>query len=386
MSSFPFRRYLFVALMAAGQLFGCATSTSVRRPASERGECKWLFARYEPSTWEQEWFKGETSGERQDKECELLATPAEVDRSVRLIRAVQGAVLRNEPIPTDAIGLFSRMVYFESCSDEVQDSGRTRVQLIEPLVGILRDPLTMCPRAPGIPDDIFDVFAKGEDKVQAKRHFLIGPAAPWSDSPQDPASWRMGGFGPWARNGASPSQTPRSRMSFVMDLGASVYDGWHGDTGAVGAWWIVERSHRHGVDYDWIVSFEYEKIDPTVVFAGVPSDLLPHYIYFNQGVEKAAGGRWNPWRILQGMGVTPDDYVVVKLDIDNPEIENELVKQLMTTPVLQGLIDEMFYEHHVNTKVMWGWWGTQGSKIYMKDSYRNFTLLRSEGIRMHAWP
>ena len=377
---------VLVSILAASQLLGCATPRTLRGTAKEGDDCKWVFGRYEPSEWEREWYQGEMSGERQDNECELLASPKEVDRSVRLIRAVQGAVLRNEAIPPDDIGLFSRMVYEQRCAGDSPGATRTRVQMIEPLVGILRDPLTMCPRAPGVPDDVFNTFEKGEDKVQSKRHFLIGPAAPWSDTPNDPASWHTGGFGPWVRAGSTQAQSPRAHMHFLMDLGASVYNGWHGDTGAVGAWWIVNRSKRQKVDYDWVVSFEYEKIDPDVIFAGVPDDLLPRYIYFNHGVEKTAGGRWNPWRILQGMGATADDYVVVKLDIDNPEIENELVDQFMKSPILLGLIDEMFYEHHVNTKVMRGWWGTQNSRIYMKDTYRNFTALRVQGVRMHAWP
>ena len=381
--TFQVRRFLVTGVVAS-QLLGCATHGR----GSDRNEddCKWVFARYEPSDWEQQWNQGEQSGERRDRECELLATPAEVERSVRLIRAVQGAVLKSEPIPPDSIGLFSRMVYTQRCGKTSKATGRTRSQLIEPLVGILRDPLTMCPRPPGIPDDVFNTFEKGEDAIQAKRQFLIGPAAAWSDTPNNLASWHLGGFGPWERKGNRQAESPRARQNIVMDLGASVYDGWHGVTGAVGAWWIVDRSKRHDVAYDWIVSFEYEKVDPNVVYAGVPDELLPHYIYFNQGVEKTAGAKWNPWRILQGMGTSQNDYVVVKLDIDNSEIESELVDQIRNTPALQGLIDEMFFEHHVNTKPMWPWWGTANSPILLKDTYRIFTELRTKGIRMHSWP
>jgi hypothetical protein len=90
-----------------------------------------------------------------------------------------------------------------------------------------------------------------------------------------------------------------------MDLGASVYSGWQGVATAVGAWWIVERSQRHQVAFDWLVSLELEKLDPDVLFDGVPSELLPHYVYFNHGVDKTPGGRWNPWRFLQGMVRSP---------------------------------------------------------------------------------
>jgi len=337
------------------------------------GMCKWVFARYEPSEWEKQWYAGEWSGERSGHECQFLTSLEGVDRSVRMVRSVQGAVLRREAIARDAIGLFSRMVYTQRCGTAMKATGRTRAQLIEPLVGFLRDPITICPRPPGIPDDVYSTFAKGEDSAQSKRHYLIGPAAPWSQTPNNPATWRIGGFGPWERNGASKAQAPRAHQNILMDLGASVYSGWHGIETAVGAWWIVERSKKHTVDFDWIVSFELEKIDPDTLFASVPAALLPHYVYFNQGVDKAPEGRWNPWRILQGMGALADDYVVVKLDIDNPEIEDALVDQILKSPTLFGLIDEMYMERHAPTD-------------YTKVTYRIFTEMRSKGIRMHAWP
>jgi len=188
-------------------------------------------------------------------------------------------------------------------------------------------------------------------QAQSKRHYLIGPAAPWSQTPKALASWRIGGIGPWERRGASKTQGPRAVQNIVMDLGASVYSGWHGIATAVGAWWIVERSKRHKVEFDWLVSFELEKLDP----------------------DKTPNGRWNPWRFLRGMGALPDDYVVIKLDIDNLEIEDALVDQLLKSPELSGLVDEMYFERHAPTD-------------YTKVTYRVFRELRAKGIRMHAWP
>ncbi|HEX7508879.1 MAG TPA: hypothetical protein VF550_19050 [Polyangia bacterium] len=140
-------------------------------------------------------------------------------------------------------------------------------------------------------------------------------------------------------------------------------------------WYAGEWSgERSGHECQFLTSLEgLEKIDPDTLFASVPAALLPHYIYFNQGVDKAPEGRWNPWRILHGMGALADDYVVVKLDIDNPEIEDALVDQILKSPTLFGLIDEMYMERHAPTD-------------YTKVTYRIFTEMRSKGIRMHAWP
>ena len=303
---------------------------------------------------------------------------------MRLVRAVMGAVLESSPIPPESIGLFSRMVYAEKCGPGLDDTGRRRAQLIEPLVGIVRDPLTICPRAPGIPEELYNAFQEDEDHIQSKRHLLIGAAAPWSETPDDPTSWRVGGFEPYA---ATPREDhPRARLNFLLDMGASTYGSWKGDRASVGAVWFVERNKRHHLSFDWIVSFEYTKIDPENIYKSVPADILPHYIYFDRPVEKAVDGKWNPWRILTGMGARPDDYVAVKLDIDSPDIENPLIDQIIADPRLQHLVDEVFMEHHVNCKLMNGWWRTGGLQITMKDTYRKFSTLRSKGVRMHAWP
>jgi hypothetical protein len=369
-----------------------AASILLGTPACKRssphlapGHCAWVFVRYEPSQWEAEWSQGEIGGERRDRECDVLASPVEVDRSVQLIRSTQDAMLRSKPIPPESIGLFSRMVYAQRCGPDARETGQQRVQLIEPLVGIVRDPLTICPRPKGVPYDVYESFGVGEGIYQSKRQFLIASAAPWSDSPDDPKSWRLGNFEPLALDG-SARQHGRARQNILIDMGASTFSSWAGDTSSVGALWFVDRYKRHALTFDWVISYEIQKYDPNEIFGTVPADLLPHYVYYNQGVEKDPNGKWNPWRMLKEMGARPNDYIVIKLDIDAPDIENALVQQVMEDPGLISIIDEMFYEHHVNTKPMWPYWQTQGSRILLADTYRNFTFLRSKGVRMHSWP
>ena len=50
------------------------------------------------------------------------------------------------------------------------------------------------------------------------------------------------------------------------------------------------------------------------------------------------------------------DYIAVKLDIDHPATENELIRLLLASKELIGVIDEFFFEQHVNTPVMAGIW------------------------------
>jgi hypothetical protein len=376
------RASLLAASLALIPLVGCQ-ATKPRSLDLDRNECAWVFTEYQPSQWEREWKEGVESGERRDRECEKLATPVEADRSTRLIRGIRG-LYEKKAIPTDAIELFSRMAYAQVCGSAQRPTGKTRVQIIEPLIGLVRDPLSICPKPANVPIDVYSTRGPMEDDVQSKRHLLIGPASPWTDQPKDPKSWRLGGFEPWTKE--SDGRQPRARQNVLIDMGASIYSSWNGEETVVGAKWFVDRFQKFQMSFDWVVSYEYEKMDPGQVFAKVPPDLLPHYIYYNQGIEKAPDGKWNPWRILRGMGITRHDYVVAKLDIDTPDIENALTEQVLSDPRNTELIDEFFYEHHVNTRWMNRWWHTENSPLLLKDTYRIFTALRSKGVRMHGWP
>jgi hypothetical protein len=308
----------------------------------------------------------------------VLGGKVEAERSVRLIKAVTGIVLNTSPaIPPESVPLFSRMIYARRCGPNKIDTGERRVQLIEPLVGFLRDPLTFCPRPPNVPLQIFRAFGPFENDEQSKRHFLSGPMAPWSDTPKNPKSWRTSSL---------DASAPGTRQNVLIDLGASLYGGWHSNPATASTAWFVDRFKRHHIAFDWIVSFEIEKHDPDQIYKDVPDDVLSHYLYYNEGVVAEPGARWSPLRILKGMRVSNQDYIAVKLDIDAPALEDSLMAQLMRDGALCQLVDEVFFEHHVNVKAMLPSWHTEKLPITMKDSYRLFLALRNKGIRMHSWP
>ena len=48
-------------------------------------------------------------------------------------------------------------------------------------------------------------------------------------------------------------------------------------------------------------------------------------------------------------------------------------------------IDEFFYEHHVDFRLVSGW-GKQGHALTGNHSYHMFLTLRRCGIRAHSWP
>lgn len=83
------------------------------------------------------------------------------------------------------------------------------------------------------------------------------------------------------------------------------------------------------------------------------------------------GHRFNPWTHLRNLAA-PGDFVAIKLDFDAPELENTLVAQLLADEALLGLVDEMFYEHHVAVDGPDRPWSTRHGEHTITDSYRMF--------------
>ena len=134
---------------------------------------------------------------------------------------------------------------------------------------------------------------------------------------------------------------------------------------------------------------------PSAIFEGMPNDLMTSISYFNIPVDDAQGGKNNPWRYVRDL-VRPEDFVVVKVDIDSPKIEGELMRQLVldddavksekgNKSRLSQLIDELYFEHHVWGSGLSPTWAGYGMDGDMVGSYTLFSQLRNLGIRAHSW-
>ena len=62
------------------------------------------------------------------------------------------------------------------------------------------------------------------------------------------------------------------------------------------------------------------------------------------------------------------------------------MEQLSDVPHTRSLVDEMYFEHHVNLPEMNPSWNTFEETTTIVTSYELFTQLRNAGIRMHSWP
>ena len=78
-----------------------------------------------------------------------------------------------------------------------------------------------------------------------------------------------------------------------------------------------------------------------------------HLVYDRYNIPASADEKShdNPWNFIRKVA-KPEDYVVVKLDIDHTPIEEKFIAQLRASSDLQNLIDEFYFEHHVNVSLL----------------------------------
>ena len=263
--------------------------------------------------------------------------------------------------------LLSKMYYRYECSQSSKSTVLVS-QYIEPLIGLLRDPLSIC-LYKNIPATL---KMHAIHALQSKRFFLLGPSAPYHNfqSPE-PA------IAPWLYKANS--------QKILLDIGSSYFNGVKDAKASsltVGMRWFYEYFRAMSLRFDRIIAFEVEQYKPQEYWDQVPHDVVGSLIFLNIGINTT--GKYNPWNILKSTARV-DDYVMIKLDIDAPAMEKQLMYQILNDTTISSLIDEMFFEMHVRIIEMVHYWGVHAPGD-LRETYELFTKLRQLGIRMHSWP
>ena len=307
---------------------------------------------YRPSAWESAWRSRHVFSVEEDYShhwnlgCTLVLREKETIRAwldyAKLRRPTR--TQRTPPVPLEeAKQALSFHAVLDACTNET-----LALIPIEPLVGFLRDPRTHC----------YTAGRNAHWALQRDKNYLI-------------PSWRQD---VWPRGPAS---------AFLFDLGASLYN--KGPGGASTSWFVNEYRAR-GISFDRIFAWEAKPHDDAEIFASVPNSIADRMSYYNVPVDARVGAKHNPWRTLRAVA-TPRDFVVVKIDIDNSTVEEPLASQLLADAALAGLVDELYFEHHVLHTPMWryGWHINTVTNQTLVDSYALFGRLREMGIRAHSW-
>ena len=173
---------------------------------------------------------------------------------------------------------------------------------------------------------------------------------------------------------------PTSRR-ILIDMGASL--DFH--SGNQPIMFLLNQFEKFGFHFDHIYAFEITGAEPQHVYDTIPQKYMPSYHWINVGVNDQDGHKLNPLHSILKQ-FDPDDLIVVKLDIDTPQIELPLAMQLLKDPVYHELVDQFYFEHHVALKELLPYWGKAAKKQTVKESIDLFLALREKGIPAHFWP
>lgn len=303
-------------------------------------ECAYEFIEYLPSALEFSWLANVGQwGASSESFCQAVQVQLPVLASwLKITR--QG----NTFYPTtrnDLDPIFSKFKYLKRCKSE---NSSFVYSYIEPLATSLRSPLSLCVSS----EDILD-----------RSHYVFA-------SRYDPIAY----------------VASLTRRIFYFDMGAST---WNSGIGGNSQNFLYSVYQKNGLIFARMLLWEVEKRDPVDLFSQVPHEVFHGYQYFNIPVSIEKDLR-NPLEIMRKL-THRSDFVVLKLDIDNGIIENAILKQLMHDSELLALVDEVFFEHHVNFEPLIGAWGnTTDQSLTLSDSYQLMFFFRKAGVRFHGWP
>jgi hypothetical protein len=116
---------------------------------------------------------------------------------------------------------------------------------------------------------------------------------------------------------------------------------------------LLQTHAKFGIPFDHVCAFEISKIKTKEVCQKVPDNLMAACHWINLGIETSdPKSKMNPWKLVRE-NFGEDDFVVVKLDVDNGNVEEEMVKQLLEDNELVKMVDQFCFEHHVSLKEWW---------------------------------
>lgn len=149
-------------------------------------------------------------------------------------------------------------------------------------------------------------------------------------------------------------RTPRYAQKYFFDLGASLYSSGFGGASQE---WFVETYRARGINFDRILAWEVDLQEPAKIFNAIPLKMFGRTSYYNIPASPVANVKENALTVMKQI-CHVDDFVVIKIDIDNPEVESAMIDEILSDVNVSSLIDELFYEHHVSHSPMekqgWG--------------------------------
>jgi hypothetical protein len=182
-----------------------------------------------------------------------------------------------------------------------------------------------------------------------------------------------------------PPYPPRSNRNWYFDAGAS---SWSEGDGGPSISYFVTIWQRQGIHFDRIQAYEVQTT-PKDFYATVPDEFQNMTIFRQCAVASSVETEdvHHPFlpHEIQTLVTNPDDYVVLKLDIDSALVEDGSIRYLLQHP--QIIVDEVAWEHHVEGNPIMRdiWKKSDMANLTLRESYDLFLQMRQRGIRAHSW-
>lgn len=174
--------------------------------------------------------------------------------------------------------------------------------------------------------------------------------------------WRPYGIPPW-HSSLTPSQDVHEGTVFekprniFVDLGSSYFGMWGGagrptgETTAASGKYFYNTYHDRGQPFDQYIAVELAPLDPTVAYSQIPPDLVGVYNLINTGLSMNKGDKLNVITMLERIA-KPNDFFVLKVDIDTPSLEMPIIQSFLEDDAAEGgasaLVDELMFEHRTS--------------------------------------
>lgn len=229
--------------------------------------------------------------------------------------------------------------------DEV--TGEEYVEYIEPLVSHLRFALSKC-------------------------------LSPVPDIPE--YTHRLTAFRGWI---IPPPPSMRYNRQLYFDVGVSSWK--HVGAGGSSLKYFISNWNRHDINFDEIYAFGDETRVSTF-YQELPPDMKVFYQKCTVSGRPEEGSDMHPFipNMINRQAIS-DDYVLFKLDIDEPAVEKGIVEFILQDEAT--LISELVWEHHISGNYLMNEWGSPASRdqATLRESYDYFLRLRQKGIRAHSY-
>lgn len=375
---------------------------------------------YEPGPTEREWLRAPAAG----RICEVARGQA--NAAGEWLRLVNQSITprgHTHPPNPHAPTALSRL----RCSD-----GRT--ELIEPLTGIGRHPFARvgCQSCRNCwPNTVLSAFPEQPEKLPECRKLGLKPCVDLFDVsyllPQSRCGlWSTDGVHGYAHSakrcnectngsmwhgerecslpcsalrsfqrsagGVEPT-TGRGR-NLLFDLGSGAYSSCRAGTAgcAIGSSlpFFEGLYARACILFDKVYAWESVPMPAEDFWWDVPLEMRGLLTFFNMGVKPEPperGAERNSFLGMLEVTAKPDDFVVIKVDIDHPATELSIVRGILASDSLTRLVDELFFEFHFTFDDLdFGWGGAKKTRGHsVDDALELMQALRRKGIRTHFW-